>query len=317
MAEIVEMTKRIVGQAKNYEHDTIPGDFGKLSVPCPKCGGEIHENYKKFQCQSCDFGFWKILAGRQLEETEAEALIEKREVGPLDGFRSRLGRAFSANLILNKEFAIEFSWGDAANDEDGEGPDFSAQEPLGPCPKCNSRVFETPNAYTCEKAVGNARTCDFRSGRVILKRTIAREEMMKLLETGKTPLLEKFISKKGRPFSAYLVRQPDGKIGFEFEQRPAKGDGSTKGAGARASSAPGALRILGKHPEDGEPVSVYSGRYGPYVKHGSVNATIRDKEKADSITLDEAIELLVEKGGVPTKKKVVKKPRATKRSKAA
>jgi DNA topoisomerase III len=298
MAEIVEMTKHIVGQAKNFEADTIPGDFGKLNVPCPKCGGEIHENYKKFQCQACDFGFWKILAGRQLEVHEAEVLIDKRDVGPLDGFRSRLGRAFSANLIMNKEFGIEFSWGDKEG-EDGEAPDFTGQEPLGECPKCKSRVFEMPAAYVCEKALGAAKTCDFRSGRTILQRAIEREQMMKLLSEGKTSLLEKFISKKGRPFSAYLVRQPDGKIGFEFEAREPKAGGK----GARAAASPGALRILGKHPEDDQVISVYSGRYGPYVKHGTTNATIPDKDKAESITLEEAVALIEEKTGGITKAK--------------
>ncbi len=313
MTEVVEMTHHIVGQAKNFEADTIPGDFGQLKIPCPKCGGEIHENYKKFQCQSCDFGFWKILAGRQIEMHEAEILIEKRDVGPLDGFRSRLGRAFSANLILNKENAIEFSWGDK-DGEDGEPPDFTGQESLGECPKCKSRVFEMPNAYSCEKAVGSAKTCDFRSGRVILKRPIEREQMIKLLAEGKTDLLTNFISKKGRPFSAYLVRQPDGKTSFEFEARePKAGGAGGKGARAAASGPAGALRILGKHPVDDQVISVYSGRYGPYVKHGSTNATISDKDKADSITLDEAVALIEEKsGGV-----VAKKPKASKGSKAA
>ncbi len=313
MAEIIDMTEHIVGQAKNFEHDTIPGDFGAIAVPCPKCGAEVHENYKKFQCVKCDFGFWKILAGRQLEAVEAETLISKRDVGPLDGFRSRLGRAFSANLILNKDLAIEFSWGDGAGD-DAEPPDFSGQESLGPCPKCKSNVYEMPNSYACEKSFGAAKTCDFRSGRTILKRAIAREEMMKLLETGKSPLLEKFISKKGRPFSAFLVRQPDGKIGFEFEEREPKAGKGSKGL--RTASA-GALRILGKHPDDDQEISVFAGRYGPYVKHGKANATIADKDKAESITLEEAVELLAEKFGAPTKKavkkvtkKVVKKPAA-------
>ena len=306
MAEIIDMTEHIVGQAKNFEHDTIPGDFGAIAVPCPKCGGEVHENYKKFQCVKCDFGFWKILAGRQLEAIEAETLISKRDVGPLDGFRSRLGRAFSANLILNKDLAVEFSWGDGAGD-DAEPPDFTGMESLGPCPKCKSRVFEMPNSYACEKSFGAAKTCDFRSGRTILKRAISREEMKQLLDTGKTPLLEKFISKKGRPFSAFLVRQPDGKIGFEFEEREPK---SGKGAkGAAASATAGALRILGKHPEDDQVISVYSGRYGPYVKHGKTNATIPDKDKVDSITLEEAVELLTEKFGVPVKKATKKTTR--------
>jgi DNA topoisomerase-3 len=94
MREIVAMTERIVGQAKGYESDTIPGDFATLANPCPKCGiGEVHEKYKKFQCTNpaCDFAFWKILGGRQLEPHEADALIKDREIGPLEGFRSKMG----------------------------------------------------------------------------------------------------------------------------------------------------------------------------------------------------------------------------------
>ena len=64
-----------------------------LKVPCPKCGGEIHENYKKFQCQKCEFSLWKIVAGRQLEIPEVEELIAKRQVGPLQGFPQQAGQA--------------------------------------------------------------------------------------------------------------------------------------------------------------------------------------------------------------------------------
>jgi DNA topoisomerase I len=56
-----------------------------------------------------------------------------------------------------------------------------------------------------------------------------------------------------------------------------------------------ALRTLGKHPADGLPVAVYSGRYGAYVKHGKVNATLPDQEAIGTITLDEAVELLAQK----------------------
>ena len=65
MREIEEMTRSVVAKAKGYEHDTIPGDFGPLKVPCPKCGGEMRENYRKFQCGNCDFSLWKSIAGRQ------------------------------------------------------------------------------------------------------------------------------------------------------------------------------------------------------------------------------------------------------------
>ena len=220
MHEIVEMTQHIVGQAKNYQSDTIPGDFATLSARCPKCGGEVHENYKKFQCQACDFGMWKIIAGRQLEIPEAEALLTDREVGPLEGFRSKLGRPFAAKLKLNDAYEVQFDFGDGSGDgADGEAPDFSGQESLGPCPKCSSRVFELPAAYVCEKAVGPEKTCDFRSGRTILQRPIERAQMQKLLATGKTDLLQFVSSRTRRPFAAFLVRQPDGKIGFEFQAK--------------------------------------------------------------------------------------------------
>jgi DNA topoisomerase-3 len=302
MREIVKMTQHIVAQAKNYESDTIPGDFATLAAPCPKCGGEVHEKYKKFQCvsPSCDFGFWKILGGRQLEPAEAEALIRDREVGPLEGFRSRLGRGFAAKLRLTDALEVQFDFGQGDGDGD-EAPDFTGQAPLGPCPKCSASVFETANAYVCEKAVGADKTCDFRSGRTILSRSVEREQMQKLLATGRTDLLQFVSARTKRPFSAFLVRQPDGKVGFEFEAR----DPSKKGRPQRAA----ALRSIGTHPADGAPVELYSGRYGPYVKHGGVNATVPEAVKPEELTLAQALELLAAKGG-----KAAPKPRATRRT---
>ncbi len=316
MREIVQMTQHIVGQAKNFESDTIPGDFATLAARCPKCGGEVHENYKKFQCQACDFGMWKIIAGRQLEIPEAEALLTNREVGPLEGFRSKLGRPFAAKLKLNDALEAQFDFGDGSGDADGEAPDFSGQESLGACPKCNSRVFELPAAYVCEKAVGPEKTCDFRSGRTILQRPIERAQMQKLLATGKTDLLQFVSSRTRRPFAAFLVRQPDGKIGFEFQ---AKAPG--KGGAARGTSGVAALRVLGAHPKDKQPVELHSGRYGPYVKHGGVNATLPDTDQVDSLTLAQALDLLAakaKKGGTkPSKAAPKAAPKPVRRKRAA
>ena len=295
MREIVGMTRHIVGQAKNYESDTIPGDFATLRTPCPKCGGEVHEKYKKFQCinPDCDFGWWKIMGGRQLDPAEAETLLREREVGPLEGFRSRLGRPFSAKLKLNDANEVEFDFGPRLDSDDAEAPDFSGQTPLGPCPKCGNDVFETPNAYVCSKAVGEGRSCDFRSGRTILQRPIERAQMEKLLRTGKSDLLQFVSARTRRPFSAYLARQKDGSVGFEFEPK----DPARKGA-RPTRAAP--LRVLGAHPRDRQPVELHAGRYGPYVKHGTVNATVPDRDQVDALTLEAAIELLDAKEGRTT-----------------
>ena len=86
---------------------------------------------------------------------------------------------------------------------------------MGVCPVCGARVFENGRYYVCEKAVGPSPTCKFRSGTIILQQIVDRTQMAQLLATGKTDLLTKFISKKGRFFRAFLVYQ-DGKIVFEF-----------------------------------------------------------------------------------------------------
>lgn len=247
MEEIRSMTRDIVEKAKAHEHDTIPGDFGTLAVPCPKCGGEVKETYKKFQCSNepCDFGFWKILAGRQLEAPEVEELIRNKVVGPLHGFRSRMGRPFSALIKLTPEFKTELDFGqnDRAAESAAEPVDFTGKEPVGPCPKCRARVFENGMNYVCENAVGSNRTCNVRSNAVILQQPIDRAQMAKLLTTGKTDLLEKFISKRnGRPFKAHLVLGEGGKIGFEFAPR------EPRKARTKASEPPPKLDFTGLEP---------------------------------------------------------------------
>ncbi len=259
MKEIADVTRQIVEKTKRHESDTVPGDFGTLKVPCPKCGGDVHENYKKFQCQKCDFGLWKIVAGRQLEIPEVEELISNRQVGPLQGFRSKLGRPFAAVIKLTPELKPEFDFGQDKIDANGaaEKVDFTGQEPVGKCPKCGNRIFEMAMQYVCEKAVGPGRTCDFRSGKIILQRPIERAQMQKLLETGKTDLLEKFISKKGRPFKAFLVAK-DGKVGFEFEPRKARAKTGAPKSAAPKEAGPKidftGQEPLGKCPKCGGPV---------------------------------------------------------------
>jgi DNA topoisomerase I len=62
-------------------------------------------------------------------------------------------------------------------------------------------------------------------------------------------------------------------------------------------NARGALKVLGKHPDDNQPVGLYAGRYGAYVKHGKVNATLPDPNSISTITLQEALELIAAKAG--------------------
>ncbi|HEY9459956.1 MAG TPA: DNA topoisomerase III [Paralcaligenes sp.] len=222
MREIAQMTQVIVKHAKEYERDTVPGDYATLATPCPKCGGVGKENYRRYACTNCDFSIGKHPGGRTLEIPEVEELLSQRTLGPLPGFISKMGRPFAALLRITDEYKLEFDFGQ--NDKDNAEPvDFSDQPALGACPKCGSDVYEHGMNYVCEKSVGPERTCDFRSGKMILQQEITPAQITKLLTDGKTDLLSGFVSSRtNRKFKAYLVKQPSGKIGFEFEARAEK-----------------------------------------------------------------------------------------------
>src|SRR5262245_39275252 len=114
MEHIEQVTRDLVERIRKGE---IPEDaFATVEVPCPKCGGVVQENYRKFQCQKCDFSVWKVTASREWSPEEVAELISKRYIGPLTGFRSRMGKPFSAGVKLTDEFRTEFDFGQAAND---------------------------------------------------------------------------------------------------------------------------------------------------------------------------------------------------------
>lgn len=235
MAQIAKMAERIVKKAKEYDRDTIPGDYATLKTACPNCGGVVKENYRRFACngpndngQGCGFSISKIPGSRAFELGEVERFLADKKIGPLEGFRSKAGWPFTAELKLAyddeiKNWKLEFDFGEDAKKEgeSGEPVDFSDQQSLGSCPKDQGHVYEHGTSYVCEHAVGANVTCDFKSGKIILQQPVAREQMTKLLATGKTDLLDGFVSNKTRrKFKAYLAYdKKEGKVSFEFEPR--------------------------------------------------------------------------------------------------
>ncbi len=274
MAEIAAMTERMVKKAKEYDRDTIPGDYATLSTPCPNCAGVVKENYRRYTCvgltgtegPGCGFSFGKTPAGRTFELAEVEQFLRDKKIGPLEGFRSKAGWPFTAEIALKfseeeKNWKLEFDFGaDKDGEETGELVDFAASEPLGTCPQCGGAVHEHGSNYVCDKAVPTAAqptpSCTFKTGKIILQQVVAREQLLKLLETGKTDLLDKFISNKTRrPFKAFLAWNAQaGKVGFEFEPRTSKFPPRKSAAGTAvatkkvAANAGGAGVIAKKSP---------------------------------------------------------------------
>ncbi len=234
MAEIATMTERLVAKAKGYSRDSIPGDYATLQARCPNCGGLIRENYRRYACtgadgqgEGCGFSFGKTPAGRTFELAEVEQFLRDKKIGPLEGFRSKAGWPFTAEMVIKfdeeaKNYKLEFDFGDDKKEESGEIIDFGDQTALGACPKCAAAVYELGKNYVCEKSVSTldqpTPTCDFKTGQVILQQPIEREQMAKLLSTGKTDLLDKFVSMRTRrAFKAHLAWDKEaGKVNFEF-----------------------------------------------------------------------------------------------------
>ncbi len=284
MQDIAAMTEHIVKKAKEYDRDTVPGDYATLATPCPNCGGIVKENYRRYACtgksgsgdDACGFSFTKSPAGRTFEIAEAEALVRDKHVGPLEGFRSKAGWPFVAEIALawseeDKNWKLEFDFGDDAKAEQtGEIVDLSAVPSVGPCPKCGSPVKAFGKSYVCEKSVPTEAqpvpSCDFKSGQVILQQPVDAEQMGKLLNEGKTDLLDKFVSMRTRrAFKARLTwSAEENKVIFEFEPREgarkypprktaaaatkkvAARAGSTKAEGEKSTKTPAAKKAAAK-----------------------------------------------------------------------
>ena len=233
MEEIRAFTTDIVDKAKNFTGDTVEGNFQPIEAKCPKCGhAGFVESFKAFECGAkCGAIIWKNMAGRQFEREEVRALLENGRVGPLDGFRSKLGRPFAAVVKLDAEGKQSFDFGDASDST--RSIDFSNLPSIGTCPVCKKgTIHDTGTAWQCS----NTPACKFRMGKALCQKEVPREQVVKLLETGKTDLIPRFISKKGRPFSAFLKLE-NGKVGFEFEERktpPKKSPARSKPPAARA-----------------------------------------------------------------------------------
>ncbi len=272
MAEIAAMTEKIVRKAKEYDRDTVPGDYATLKAPCPNCGGVVKENYRRYTCtgvpgapvkapvdgeaqkEGCGFSFGKSPAGRTFEPQEVEQFITNKHIGPLEGFRSKAGWPFSAEMVIkfseeDQNWKLEFDFGDEARAaQTGEIVDLSAEISLGECLKCKSPVKAFGKSYVCTKSVPTIEqptpSCDFKSGQIILQQPIEREQMTKLLETGKTDLLDKFVSMRTRrAFKAFLSWDAEaGKVNFAFEPRDSKYPPRKTAAG----KTPFAKKVAGK-----------------------------------------------------------------------
>jgi DNA topoisomerase-1 len=192
-------------------------------------------------------------------------------------------------------------------------PGFEGTKTLGVDPVSNEVVSLRKGPYGLYLQLGEGGE-DVKPKRVSLPKDVPHETLdldmaLKLLalprEVGMHP-------SDGKPILAGLGRfGPYLKHGNEYRSLENTNDLLTVGLNravdilaqpkqGRRQAQTSNLRQLGAHPEDGKPVSAGVGRYGPFVKHGSVYANIPKDRTVEEVTLDEAVALIadrVAKGG--------------------
>jgi DNA topoisomerase-3 len=152
-----------------------------------------------------------MILRRSIAREEALQLMTDKRTGMLDGFVSRRGFKFSARLLLKPDNKLEWEFAEGSGGSSAATEPVVNEEPLGRCPVCQGSVVETTEHYRC--AVTD---CRFQMKRVYAGKTIDREMARNLLGKGKTELIEDFVSKYNRPFSAYLKLGDKGRVEFEF-----------------------------------------------------------------------------------------------------
>lgn len=227
---VAGVIKKIKDASGHVNSETMRGNFHDLDTPCPKCGNTagFKESFKAYDCknQECKLVVWKTVSGRELEPEEVRTLLTTGTLGPIKGFKSKMGRPFEAKLALSEgtEWKTTFDFGDGGIRSSEPFNKENAALVVETCPVCRKgSIYDAGIAFACEHALAPEKKCTFRMGKTILQREISADDVRKIATDGKTDLLTKFISKKGRPFNAFLVLdKKTGKVGFEFEPRAPK-----------------------------------------------------------------------------------------------
>jgi DNA topoisomerase III len=251
MKDIRGLTMELVEKIRKHMQTKIAEPGPDVAVACPLCGtSPIKQTDAHYSCSNpaCRFRIGKHIAQRLLTEDEAILLIGKRETGVFEGFRNRFGKEFNAALRLEESakgdnLKVAFVFNDNAGDGEPATPP-TLDDPLCPCPACaaagrNGTIYVTADQYVCSEHLKNRKTCNASLPKNMCKFDIPRDEALRFFQEGRTNVIPKFISKKGRPFSAILVFQPEGKKSIEWEFAPREGaKKSTAKPSASGAAAP-------------------------------------------------------------------------------
>ncbi len=253
MDEIITVTKGIVERTKTYEEDDSAARV--TDIISPTDGQPLRETLRAYKSGDGALAIYKVITGRKIEEAEVRQLVAAGEIGPLDGFVSpRTGNRFPAKLRLvtdpkdetKKKVELDF----------GNKIDLGGLAPIWTDPATGAELCEAPTNYILRERDPHAEggwKQTFSVGRLMCQKPIEPAQAIQLVTAGKTDLIQGFISKRGRPFDAHLIRK-GARIAWEFPPRAPKTGKDGKPVERKAKAAPDLAKAenLGEsrlHPE--------------------------------------------------------------------
>lgn len=236
MKEIVVLTSSIV--------EKVGGDGGEdqwteTDIISPTDGKPMQENYRLFRSQDSvevkgrawpALVIYKNASGHNLTVDEIRKFVATGTLGPIDDFKSRFGKPFSATLKLEKNenglIRSTFVFAEREGDAEVANFDYSSALAIGECPVTKLKIYDTPFGYrpNPKEITREIKVAPFSMAKKMLGAEISREQVQKLLNEGKTDLIKGFISNRTkRPFDAFLaLAKKTTKLRFEFPPREAK-----------------------------------------------------------------------------------------------
>ncbi|GBC62782.1 DNA topoisomerase III [Desulfonema ishimotonii] len=208
---------------------------------CPVCGGQVIRGKRDFGCSNwrkkdggCRFVIRSQMAGQTLSHQVISELLARKEAGPLQGFADENSAPFTGLLRLAESdgfWVVRIEPTDAAAKPEAPAPTGGSGDVIGKCPACGGEVVDNPKSYGCANWRDEDGGCKFVIWKEVAKKLITPAMAKTLIEEGQIGPLDRFISKKGKPFSASLkLTQEDEKWGvrFLFDDRPQEENGSAK-----------------------------------------------------------------------------------------
>jgi DNA topoisomerase-3 len=226
MRQIRGLTSEIVEKVKRFRRRPDPGGLQAARRLLPAMRRRpVQRGFPHLRMRAMRIAHLEKARGSRVRAGGSAHTADQGKVGPLAGFRSKMGRTFEAAVQIGeveneektaKEWKVTFAF---ENNGAGGGAklDLTTAKPLGETP--HGALYETETAYLCQPAARVGETHS--DGQGHLPAGHPARAGAEDLPRGKTDLLPRFISKKGKPFSAFLKLEGN-KVTFEFEPRAKK-----------------------------------------------------------------------------------------------